>query len=143
MYIRVSFAAAYFNLPDFHTWLRDGVARLTEYLRSYKNQRKWGLLGPSPNFDVGTSLAVKVTPSARFLFRLSHIMKNPRASAHEAPATPNAAVVINAGAYFGASGLRKMLLLTSPMRLASGTPIEVRSTPAVLMSVSIRGLEFS
>ncbi|KAL0766895.1 hypothetical protein CaCOL14_010466 [Colletotrichum acutatum] len=65
-------------------------------------------------------------------------MKNPRASAHEAPATPNAAVVINAGAYFGASGLRKMLLLTRPMRFASGTPIEVRSTPTVSRLVSSR-----
>src|ERR1051326_3709129 len=41
------------------------------------------------------------------------------------PVAPNAAVVANAGMYFGASLVWKILLLTTPMRLARGTPTDV------------------
>lgn len=42
-----------------------------------------------------------------------------------APVAPNTAVVIKAVSYLGASFLMKMLLLTRPIRFASGTPTEV------------------
>lgn len=55
------------------------------------------------------------------MYRLS----NPVTSA---PVAPKAAVVANAGMYLGAESAVKMLLDTSPMRLASGTPTEVKTT---------------
>lgn len=44
------------------------------------------------------------------------------------PIPPNAAVVARAGMYLGASLFWKMLELTTPIRLARGTAIEVRRT---------------
>ena len=51
----------------------------------------------------------------------------PRLAVMRAPVAPKHAVVINAGKYFGASFVRKMLLLTRPMRFARGTPTLVRT----------------
>ena len=48
--------------------------------------------------------------------------------AKRAPVAPKAAVVANAGMYFGADCGVKILLDTRPMRLASGTPMDVRTT---------------
>lgn len=42
-----------------------------------------------------------------------------------APVAPKTAVVIRAVSYLGASFLMKMLLLTRPIKFASGTPTEV------------------
>lgn len=48
--------------------------------------------------------------------------------AKRAPVAPNAAVVANAGMYFGAEAGVKILLETKPITFASGTPIDVRTT---------------
>jgi len=51
----------------------------------------------------------------------------PKAAVIIAPVAPKQAVVISAGKYFGASFVRKILLLTRPMRFARGTPTLVRT----------------
>jgi hypothetical protein len=48
--------------------------------------------------------------------------------ASKAPVAPKAAVVAKAGMYLGADCGVKILLDTKPMRLASGTPMDVRTT---------------
>lgn len=55
-------------------------------------------------------------------------MKVPNPAAVLAPTTPNTAVVIRAGKYFGASFAKKMLLDTKPITFATGTPTDVRTT---------------
>lgn len=72
-------------------------------INTYKNHLNSGFLGPSLNFSVLTSLALKFTPCLLFLLLLSSVMKIPNSSASNAPVAPNAAVVANAGTYFGAS----------------------------------------
>jgi hypothetical protein len=44
------------------------------------------------------------------------------------PTPPNDAVVINAGKYLGASCVRKMFELTTPIKFANGTAILVNTT---------------
>ena len=93
--------------------------------QSYKNQRKSSTAGPSLNKAVGISLTSIFRPAFLSRRRLSAIIQKPSASVMQNPVPPNAAVVANAGIYFGASWFRKMLLLTTPIRFAIGTPKEV------------------
>lgn len=67
------------------------------------------------------SLALTFSPAALSLFLLSYIIHAPSKSVKTVPAAPNAAVVIRAGKYLGASLSRKMLDLLSE-ELAYFTP---------------------
>jgi len=55
-------------------------------------------------------------------------MYAPRPNVNRQPTAPNAAVVMSAGKYLGASFGMKMLLLTTPIKFATGTPLFVSMT---------------
>lgn len=69
----------------------------------YKNHLNSSTLGPSLSCNVGTSFAVRFTPCRRLRLLLSHHMYRPKHPAARHPVAPKHAVVIRAGAYFGAS----------------------------------------
>ena len=94
----------------------------------HKNHRNSGALGPSLSISVGTSLISNFLPNLWSLLLLSNIMNKLKSPANKAPVAPKAAVVANAGIYFGADPGVKILLETRPMTLARGTPIDVRTT---------------
>jgi hypothetical protein len=94
----------------------------------YKNHLKSSTLGPSLNREVGTSRAESFTPCRRLRRRLSKIMYSPKHPATMNPNPPKLAVVISAGSYFGLSCSRKTLLATSPIKLAKGTPTDVKAS---------------
>lgn len=80
-----------------------------------------GLSGPKASISVEMSLALTFSPATLSLFLLSYIIHAPSNSVKTVPAAPNAAVVIRAGKYFGASLSRKMLDLF-PVQLAHFIP---------------------
>lgn len=111
-----------------NTPLQDANEPSFQMTGHYKNQRYSGLAGPSIIRIVGTSPALSLTPCFTSRLLLSMIIQVPRSSVKARPTAPKAAVVASAGMYFGASLLRKILLLTTPIRLATGTPTEVSIT---------------
>jgi len=94
----------------------------------HMNQRNSGTAGPSRRRFVGTSAAVVFLPALRFRRMLSSTIYPPSRPAMRHPHAPKQAVVIRAVGYLGFSFSRKMLLDTRPMRLARGTPTDVRTT---------------
>lgn len=103
----------------------------------HKNHLYSSAAGPSLNFSVDTSFAFNLTPCFRSRLLLSKIIHAPSRSVKTNPHAPKAAVVAKAGRYFGASLFRKMLLLTTPIKLATGTPTLVsiirRFSSAILL----------
>src|SRR5271170_4227112 len=94
----------------------------------HKNHRYCSAAGPSLNNSVDISFAFRFTPSFLSLLLLSTIIHAPSNNVNTNPHPPKAAVVAKAGKYFGASCGRKMLLLTTPIRLAMGTATPVKTT---------------
>lgn len=94
----------------------------------YKNHLKSSTFGPSLSREVGTSRAESLTPCRRLRRLLSSVMYSPRHAATMKPNPPKLAVVIMAGAYLGLSCSRKTLLATNPIKLASGTPTDVKAS---------------